>query len=119
MEAQASAQKITARRERNRTMTIRATQDEKDFIMRKMELSGAGKFNLYALKMLVFGEIKNIDLTHYQTLAKEVSRIGASINQIAKFVNTGGRIFEPEMADLQQKMEDIWRLLKSSLSELR
>ena len=118
MEAQATAQKTIPRRIRNVTMTIRATQEEKDFIMRKMEKSGAGNFNTYALKMLIVGEVKNIDLTHYHELAKEVSRIGTNINQIVKMAHSYG-ISEPKIAGLQKGVEQIWQLLKSSLSELR
>ena len=100
-------------------MTVRATQEEKDFIMKKMRKSGLDNFNLYALKMLIVGEIKNVDLTHYRELAKEVNRVGANINQIVKFANENGRIYEPEINELQERMNEIWLLLKSSLSELR
>ena len=119
MQTQTTTQKQSPRRSRNVTMTIRASQDEKDFIMRKMEKSGAGNFNIYALKMLIIGEIKYVDLTHYHELAKAVSRVGTNINQVARLANANGRIFESEITDLQNKMEDIWQLLKSSLSELR
>ena len=119
MTAQEKTKKSPQKRTRNVQMVIRATQDEKDFIMDKMRKSGAGNFNIYALKMLVFGEIKNVDLTHYHELAKEVSRVGTNINQIVKFANANGRIYEPEIEDLQCKMEEIWQLLRSSLSGLQ
>jgi len=112
-------QKPIQRRTRNVQMIVRMTQEEKDFILKKMERSGLRTFNLYALKMLITGEVKNVDLTHYRELAKEIGRIGVNINQISKFINTNGRIFESEVAELQQKMEEIWQLLKSSLSEQR
>jgi hypothetical protein len=119
MEAQTTAQKTTQRRSRSVQMIVRMTQDEKDFILKKMRKSGLDNFNLYALKMLVIGEIKNIDLAHYHELAKEVSRIGANINQVVKFANTNGNIYPQEMTELRERMADIWRLLKSSLSEQR
>jgi len=118
MEAQASVQKAAPRRERNVTMTIRVTQDEKDFILQKMKNSGRSNFNLYALKMLIVGEIKNIDLTHYHELAKEVNRVGTNINQIVKMAHSYG-ISESKIAGLQKGVEQIWQLLKSNLSELR
>ena len=62
-------------------MTVRATPEEKDFIMAKMRRSGSGTFNTYALLMLTIGEVKNIDLTHYRELAKEVNRIGANLQK--------------------------------------
>ena len=119
MEAQTSSKKTAPRRERNRTMTIRATQDEKDFIMAKMEKSGLANFNLFALTMLIRGEVKNVDLTLYHELAKEVSRIGTNINQVVKFANANGRIYPQEITELQERMAEIWQLLKSSLSGLR
>ena len=119
METQIVEHKPAPHRTRNVTMTIRASREEKDFIMRKMERSGAGNFNTYALKMLVCGEVKNVDLTHYRELAKEVSRVGVCINQIAKTVNSTDSIYKSEVADLQRYMEEIWQLLRSSLSEQR
>ena len=119
MQTQTSIEKPTPRRTRPVQMIVRMSQEEKDFIMKKVKQSGHDNFNLYALKMLIVGEIKNVDLTHYQELAKEVSRIGTNINQIAKSVNTHERIYEQQMTEIQNRMEDIWQLLKSNLSELR
>jgi hypothetical protein len=119
METQTTTQKVAPRRNRNVTFTIRATPEEKEFILWKMEQSGIGNFNLFALTMLIRGEVKNVDLKHYHELAKEVSRIGANINQVAKFANTNGNLYPQEIAELQERMADIWQLLKSSLSELR
>jgi hypothetical protein len=107
------------RRTRNVQLVVRATQEEKDFIMEKMKSSGSGNFNIYALKMRMIGEVKNVDLTHYHELAKEVNKVGVNINQIARIANTSGNISAGEIEKLQERMSDIWQLLKSSLSEVR
>ena len=114
---QEEPKKASPRRTRNIQMTIRMMPEEKDFIMKKMRKSGLDNFNLYALKMLIVGEVKNVDLTHYHELASEVSSIGRNINQIAKYANSHHSIHALEIADLQDCMEDIWQLLKSNLSE--
>jgi len=119
MEKPATTHKTAPHRSRPIQMIVRMSQDEKEFIMKKMETSGLSSFNLYALKMLIVGEVKNVDLTHYHELAKEVSRIGTNINQIAKFANSCGNTYPREIRDLQEMMEGIWQLLKSSLSEQR
>ena len=119
MQTQTATHKSVARRTRPVQMIVRMSQEEKDFIMKKVKQAGHDNFNLYALKMLIVGEIKNVDLTHYQELAKEVSRIRTNINQITKSVNTHGRIYEQQIEEVKNRMEDIWQLLKSSLSELR
>ena len=119
MELQNTTQKKTQQRTRNIHLGVRVTQDEKDFIMAKMAQTGARNFNLYALKMLITGEIRNVDLTHYQELAKEISSIGTNINQIAKVVNASGKIYETEITEIKMRLDEIWQLLKSSLSALR
>ena len=119
METQTTIKKQVPKRNRNLILTVRATQDEKDFIMKKVSRSGLRTFNRYALKMLITGEVKNVDLTHYRELAKEVNLIGKNINQIVKFCNSTGRIFESEIGELQRRLEDIWQLLRYSLSEQR
>ena len=112
-------EKNVQNRTRDKQINIRASQEEKDFIMKKFAKSGNGTFNIYALKMLTVGSIVNVDLTHYHELAKEVSRIGTNINQIAKLANSNGRIYASEIEDLQGRVADIWQLLKSSLSGQR
>ena len=116
---QEETKKAPPRRARNIQMTIRMMPEEKDFIMKKMRKSGLDNFNLYALKMLIVGEVKNVDLTHYHELAREVSSIGKNINQIAKYTNAHHGVHALEIADLQDRMEDIWQLLKLNLSEQR
>ena len=119
MSVQEETIKTPPRRNRNVQMVIRMMPEEKESILKKMKQSGLDNFNLYALKMLIVGEVKNVDLTHYHELAKEVSRVGTNINQIVRFANTCGGIYPREIKALQEMMEEIWRLLKSSLSEQR
>jgi len=106
-------------RSRRIHLGVRVTEDERDFIMAKMAQSGLKYFNSYALKMLIMGEIKSVDLSHYHELAKEVNRIGTNINQIAKVVNASGKIYETEITEIKMRLDEIWLLLKSSLSALR
>jgi hypothetical protein len=104
---------------RNKSLIVRVTQDERDFIMKKVEKSGCRTFNLYALMMLVCGSTKNVDLSHYHELANEVNKIGVNINQIARVANTTGSISEDEIKNLQGRVDEIWQLLKSSLSQIQ
>lgn len=54
----------------------------------------------------------------YHELAGEVNKIGVNVNQIAKAVNTRGGIYADELCRLQEMINEIWQLLKSSLSAL-
>jgi len=105
-------------RKRNVQLIIRVTADEKDFINKKMEQFGTANFNAYARKMLIDGYVIHVDLTEFQTLAAEVNAIGTNINQIAKISNTTGMIFGDDIEKLKEMMNEVWQLLKSSLSGL-
>ena len=105
-------------RKRNVQLIIRVTADEKDFIYKKMEQFGTANFNAYARKMLIDGYVIHVDLSEFQTLAAEVNAIGTNINQIAKISNTTGMIFGDDIEKLKEMMNEVWQLLKSSLSGL-
>ena len=105
-------------RTRDIQLIVRVTPDEKDFIYKKMKQFGTGNFNAYARKMLIDGYVVNIDLSDFQRLSGEVNAIGVNINQIAKAANATGRVYENDIAEAKERVEEIWRLLKSYLSEL-
>jgi hypothetical protein len=104
---------------RHKQIIVRVTPEEKDFIMKKVAKSGCRTINLYALLMMTVGSIKNVDLSHYHELANEVNKIGANINQIVHVANASGNISSEEIKKLQERMDEIWLLLKSSLSEVQ
>ena len=105
-------------RKRAVQLIVRVTSDEKDFIYKKMEQFGTQNFNTYARKMLIDGYVIRVDLEQFQMLAAEVNKIGTNINQIAKISNTTGMIFGDDIEKLKEMVNEVWQLLKSSLSGL-
>ena len=105
-------------RKRSVQLIVRVTQDEKDFIYKKMEDFGTRNFNTYARKMLIDGYVIHLDLEKFNTLAGEVNKIGTNINQIVKISNTTGVVFGDDIEKLKEMVGEIWQLLKSSLSVL-
>jgi hypothetical protein len=103
---------------RNEQLIVRVTPEEKKLIQKKMSQYHTGNFSRYARKMLIDGYVINVDLSDFQRLSGEVNAIGVNINQIAKAVNATGRVYENDIAQAKERVEDIWRLLKSYLSEL-
>ena len=99
-------------------LIVRVTADEKALIQKKMEQFGTDNFNRYARKMLIDGYVVHVDLSEFQTLAGEVNKVGVNINQIAKTVNATGVIYGDDMNQLKEMIDEIWRLLKSYLSDL-
>ena len=105
-------------RTRQQQLIVRVTPEEKALIQKKMEQLGTDNFSLFARKMLIDGYVVRLDLSDFQRLAGEVNAIGTNINQIAKISNATGRVFESDITKAKELVEEIWRLLKSYLSEL-
>lgn len=95
------------------------TPQEYEHIQKKMALMKTHNFNAYARKMLIDGYVIEVDLSQYYELTGEVNKIGVNINQIARIVNETRGISPQQIERLQQEVEQIWQLLKLSLSELQ
>ena len=104
-----------AERKRAIQLKLWVTEDEKKLIEEKMKILGTRNFGAYARKMLIDGYIIKVDYSEQRKLAAEANRIGVNINQICKRINETGRAFAEDISELKSRVEDIWRLLKSSL----
>ena len=49
----------------------------------------------------------------------ELSAIGRNINQIAKKLNTGGPVYQADMGEIQERLDEIWQLQRRILSNQR
>jgi hypothetical protein len=105
-------------RARNEQLIVRVTPEERQLIQKKMGQFGTGNFSAYARKMLIDGYVIHLDLSEFQKLSGEINAVGTNINQIAKVANATGRVYENDIAEAKARVEEIWRLQKSFLSEL-
>jgi hypothetical protein len=101
---------------RNRTFQykFRVNEDEKLLIEKKIQLANIGKGN-YLRNMALNGFIKKQDLATINSLINEINSIGVNINQIAKHANQIGGISLSEIRFVQERVDIIWSLLKSTL----
>jgi len=94
------------------------SEHERDFIQKKMAIAKTKNQSAYIRKMAVDGYILNVDFTEFRELFANVGRIAGSVNQIAKRVNSTGNVYSEDVADLKERQEEVWRLLKSMQSKL-
>ena len=105
-------------RKRDILLRVFVTEAERDFIYEKMKEINTSNFGAYARKMLIDGYAINTDYSDLKTVAAEMQKIGVNINQIARRVNTTSRIYEQDFNEMQRKVDEIWRLLRLSLSRV-
>jgi len=94
----------------DRTRPIRKeiclNEQELNLIHHKMRQLGTHNFGAYARKMLIDGYIIKVDYTEQKKLAAAVSRVASNINQICRRINSTGRCYEDDVAELKVRQRD-------------
>ena len=102
-------------RKRNIPKKVFFSQEELDIIDKKMEVLGTDNFSAYCRKMLIDGYVIKKDYTSIKDLIYEINKIGNNINQIAKSVNINNNVSKEQLEDINNKVEEIWHILKSKI----
>ena len=105
----------------DRTRPIRKeiclNETELNLIQQKMRQLGTHNFGAYARKMLIDGYIIKVDYTEQKKLAAAVNRIASNISQIFRRINSTGHFYEADVADLKDRLGDVWELLNARQKE--
>ena len=105
-----------ANRTRPIRIEIRVSENERQLIKAKMRKLGTKNMGAYLRKMAIDGYIIKVDYTEQKKLAAAVNKIGANINHICRRINSTGHFYQDDVDELKGKMDEVWRLLKSSQS---
>lgn len=97
-------------------MKFYVTEEEKNFIYKKMSLIGVKNLSAYLRKMAIDGQLVRIETTDLDEICRQISGIAKNINQIAKRINATDNIFPDDIREMKKKVEEVWQLLKSTLS---
>lgn len=105
-------------RERDIQIKFFVTEEEKEFIKKKMALIKTENMSAYLRKMAIDGYLLHVDYGAFDDMCALMGRISGNVNQIAKRVNLSNRIYDEDISEIKEKQEELWRLLKSVLSKL-
>ena len=108
-----------ANRKRKIVLRCPVTEEERKLIEHKMSLVPTKQIGAYIRKMAIDGYVIHTDTTNIKEMNKELHAIGRNINQIAKRVNSTGDIYREDIAELRERLGEIWRLQRTILSTLR
>ena len=108
-----------ANRKRKMVLRCPVTDEERKLIEHKMSLVPTYQIGAYLRKMAIDGYIIYTDTKDIQAMNKELQRIGRNINQIAKRVNSTSSIYQADIEELKEDLQNIWRLQRTILSTLR
>ena len=74
-------------------------------------------FGAYARKMLIDRYIIKVDYTEQKKLAAAVSRVASNINHVCRRINSTGHFYDADVAELKERVADVWELLKTRQRE--
>ena len=101
--------------ERTKDIHIRATPEELEKIMKRMEESGITSLTAYLLRMALYGYVIVMDMSDL----KEILQIsGNNLNQYAKKANETGSIYHEDIEELKNNQKQILQEMRKVLDRL-
>ena len=105
---------------RNRTEQIKfwATPEEKDLILKKMELYGTSNMGAYLRKMAIDGYVIKLELPELKEMIRLLGIANNNINQIARSLNSTGRIYETDIQEIRDRVDGLYDYARKILDSL-
>ena len=105
-------------RKRNIQIKFYVTEEEKQLIEQKMAQLPTQRIGAYLRKMAIDGYIIYTDTADIKAFNGELAAIGRNINQIAKQVNAGDSLYQADIQEIRERLDEIWQLQRRILSSL-
>ena len=106
------------RRKRGVQLNFRVSEEELVAIEGKMEQLGILNREAYLRKMALDGYAVRLDLPELKELLSLLRRHSSNLNQLARRVNTTGRVYEADLADIAKRQEQLWESVREVLNQL-
>ena len=103
---------------RNTFLLVRINDEEHAQIQTRMALAGTKNMSAFIRKMALDGRIILLDMDEIKTLVSLLRRTSANVNQIAKRVNATSRVYENDLAEIQNRLGEVWSALDMMLRKL-
>ena len=94
------------------------SENEIERMRSKMQELGIRSQSAYLRKMALDGYCINLDLEDIREVRSLLRYCSNNLNQYAKRANETGNIYAEDIADLQKRMEEIWKQMKEVLATL-
>ncbi len=102
-------------RKRNIQIKFYVTEEEKQLIDEKLSQLLAKRMGAYLRKMAIDVYNINLDTADIKAFTGELAAIGRNINQIAKRVNAGDSLYQADIQEIRERLDEIWQLQRRIL----
>ena len=87
--------------------------DDKQYILDEKFKSKSA----FLRKLILYGYVYDVDYSYLRNYNTELGRISSSLNQIAKRINSTDHIYQEDMDEVKEVMNQVWHTQKSMLSK--
>ncbi len=102
----------------NEKLKFRISAEEVERIKVKMEDAGIMSMSAYIRKMALNGICVRMDLGDVRQLVILLQRCSNNLEQYARKANETGSVYAAEIANLKNRLDEIWELTRQSLVRL-
>ena len=102
----------------NEKLKFRISAEEVERIKVKMEDAGILNMSAYIRKMALDGICVRMDLADVRQLVILLRRCNNNLEQYARKANETGSAYVAEIANLQNRLDEIWELTRQALARL-
>ena len=97
---------------------FKTTESEAAIIQKKMNMLGIRNKSAYMRALALNGYILKLDRPQIREMLRLLGNMTTNLNQIAKRLNTHGNLYETEIEEIQQKQDELWKMMHQLLSIL-
>ena len=106
-----------AKRNRTNPVQFYLDDDEQYILDEKFRVSGMKSKSAFLRKLILYGYVYDVDYSYLRNYNTELGRISSNLNQIAKRINSTGNIYQEDMDEVKELMNEVWHTQKSMLSK--
>lgn len=106
-----------ADRTRRNSVILYLNDDEKYILDEKYRLSGMRSRMSFLRRLIVYGYVYDVDYQELRDYNTNLARIGNNLNQITRRMNATGHLYDEDVREVKELMEEVWRTQKSMLSK--
>ncbi len=97
---------------------FKTTESEAAIIQKKMNMLGIRNKSAYMRALALNGYILKLDMPQIREMLRLLGNMTNNLNQIVKRLNAHGNLYETEIEEIQQKQDELWKMMHQLLSIL-
>ena len=111
-------QRETPKRNRTEQIKFWTTPEEKELILKKMELYGTSNMGAYLRKMAIDGYVIKLELPELKEMIRLLGIANNNSNQIYRSLNSTGRIYETDIQEIRDRIDGLYDYARKILDSL-